>query len=629
LTALNGLQGIELARAEDPDVILLDIVMPGMDGFEVCRRLKADERLRSIPVIFLTALRTDRGSRVRALEVGAEAFLSKPMDEQELVAQVRAMVKLKTANRLQRMEKEELVAIVTERTRELERELEERKQAVAALRASEGRFRTMVSGVKDYAIIMLDAAGRVASWNEGAERLKGYRADEIVGQHFSCFYLPEDVASGKTRQELHMATTSGRCEAEGWLVRKDGSRFIANVVITPLHDEAGQLCGYSKITRDITERKLAQQSLAQSQQMLTRVLDTIPIGVFWKDRECRYLGCNQHAARDAGLPNPAAVVGLTDFDLAWKLLADAYRADDRAVMDSGLAKINIDEKIVRADGCVQWVRTNKIPLRDASGAVFGVLGTYEDISKRKELEFEQAKLLVELERSNTDLEQFAYVASHDLKAPLRAIESLAGWLQEDLEPVLQNLHDDSRKHLVLLRQRAKRMERLLEDLLIYSRAGRVPADIVRVDISRLVPEIVEMLNPPAGFAVQLLSPGPCFTTAVTPLRQVLFNLIANAVKHHDRAGGVIEVSAQEDGDRFEFIVADDGPGIAPEFHKRIFGMFQTLRPRDDIEGSGMGLALVERIVLRYGGKVTVECRLPRGSIFRFTWPKQIQASNNP
>jgi light-regulated signal transduction histidine kinase (bacteriophytochrome) len=257
---------------------------------------------------------------------------------------------------------------------------------------------------------------------------------------------------------------------------------------------------------------------------------------------------------------------------------------------------------------------------DHDGRPTRVIGVNLDITARKQAEAAQQKLLAEVSRSNTDLEQFAYVASHDLKAPLRAIDSLASWLQEDLAPVLT---PDSLRHLELLRQRALRMERLLDDLLDYSRAGRTAADLVKVDVGKLVLDISELLNPPPSFIIQPPQLAPVFTTAVTPLRQVLTNLIANAIKHHDQQKGVVQVGAREMGEFYEFSVEDDGPGILPEFHERIFGMFQTLRPRDEIEGSGIGLALVKRIVTRYGGVVTVECRQPRGSIFRFRWPKEI------
>jgi PAS domain S-box-containing protein len=180
-TALNGPQGLDLARAEDPDVILLDIVMPDMDGFEVCRRLKADETLRSIPVVFATSLGTDRTCRVKALEVGAEAFLSKPLDELELVAGIRAMTKLKAAHRLQRLEQEQLASLVAERTRELELELADRKQAEEAAKREHVLSKAIIDSIPG-TFYMLDEQGRYVRWNT-------YQRDEIVG-------MPEDSVGG-------------------------------------------------------------------------------------------------------------------------------------------------------------------------------------------------------------------------------------------------------------------------------------------------------------------------------------------------------------------------------------------------------------------------------------------------
>ncbi len=242
------------------------------------------------------------------------------------------------------------------------------------------------------------------------------------------------------------------------------------------------------------------------------------------------------------------------------------------------------------------------------------------MTRQRRDEAEQRRLIAELARSNTDLEEFAYVASHDLKSPLRAIDSLSLWLQEDLAPVLS---EESAKHLRLLRQRAQRMERLLDDLLAYSRAGRVEADIQTVDVAKLIARVAELLDPPPGFAVEAVPPLPVFATAHTPLHQIFANLIGNAIKHHDRKEGTIRVSVRDDGPFYAFTVEDDGPGIPVQYHERIFGMFQTLRPRDQVEGSGIGLALVKRLVLHYGGEVSVASCGERGSAFHFTWPKQL------
>ncbi len=465
-------------------------------------------------------------------------------------------------------------------------------------------------------ILAFEAGGQCVLANEFASRIIGGTVEQLRSQNFRQI---DSWSQSGLRAAAEQALATGLPQrVEIGII----TSFQRNVVLdcSLSRFEARGLTHLLLTFADTTRRKRAEEDLARAQQLLRLVLDTIPIGVFWKDRESRFLGCNLHAARDAGLAAPEQIIGRTDFELAWSALADAYQADDRAVMEAASAKTGIEEKIVHPGGQVQWVRMNKLPLCHASGVVFGVLGTYEDISLRKRMEAEQQKLLDELVRSNADLEQFAYVASHDLKSPLRAIESLAGWLQEDLEPVLTS---QSREHLRLLRQRTDRMERLLNDLLAYARAGRMPVDLMATDVTRLVRDMGGLINLPEGFVLRQEGALPVFTTASTPLNTVLTNLVNNAVKHHDRKAGVIEVSAREDGDWYEFSVADDGRGIPPEFHERIWGMFQTLRPRDEVEGSGIGLALVQRIVTRYGGRVSVACRQPRGSLFRFTWPKTI------
>ena len=237
-----------------------------------------------------------------------------------------------------------------------------------------------------------------------------------------------------------------------------------------------------------------------------------------------------------------------------------------------------------------------------------------------------AKTMDELSLSNRDLEGFAYVASHDLKAPLRNIGDLAEWIEEDLG---EELRGGSGENMTLLRGRVKRMENLLDDLLRYARAGKTGGEICPVDVKAIVDDIVGLLQRPDGITVRTVGDLPRFDTAREPLDQVLRNLISNSIKHHDRDNGLIEVSSTEGGECFTFSVSDDGPGIDPDFHEKVFQMFQTLRPRDEVEGSGMGLAMVRKLVERYGGKIQVvsEARV-RGAEFKFDWPKEMEMSRS-
>ena len=271
LTALNGPLGIGLARSADPDVILLDIVMPGMDGFEVCRRLKADPGLSSIPVVFLTAGRADRESRVKALDAGAEAFLTKPLDELELVAQIRAMAKIKSASRRQRLEKEQLAALVAERTQQLEQELTERRQAEAAVARIAQEWQNTFDAMGE-AVWILDKDRRVLRSNKAAETSFHRPCCEILGKH--CWEIvhggTEPIAEcpiDRARQSLHHESTELQTP-EGWV----------EVIVDPLLDAAGQFAGAVHIVTDISARKLAEKEKERLQAHYLQTQKTELVG---------------------------------------------------------------------------------------------------------------------------------------------------------------------------------------------------------------------------------------------------------------------------------------------------------------------------------------------------------------
>ncbi len=234
------------------------------------------------------------------------------------------------------------------------------------------------------------------------------------------------------------------------------------------------------------------------------------------------------------------------------------------------------------------------------------------------LEQRIAERTAELTRSNHDLDQFAYVAAHDLKSPLRAINLLADWITKDDE---KNLSQLSQEHFARLRARINRMDKLLDDLLAYSRIGRYSYSLDVVDTRRLINEIIAPITLPPGFVIILPETMPVLLTLRVPLEAVLRNLISNAIKHHNRVDGKVWITASDLGDFTEFVVGDDGPGIDEQFHTRIFELFQTLHPRDEIEGSGMGLAIVHKIVQSLSGTISVTSSLGHGASFRFTWPK--------
>ena len=250
------------------------------------------------------------------------------------------------------------------------------------------------------------------------------------------------------------------------------------------------------------------------------------------------------------------------------------------------------------------------------GAFF-VLAGIIDITARKQADAEKERQRLELERSNADLEEFAHVASHDLKAPLRALGHLAAWITEDVEATAS---PETLENLKLLKNRVARMQMLLDGLLAYARVGHAKRPAEDVDMDELVADIAALLGPPPGFSVVCNDTLGHLHTHRVPIRTVLENLITNAIKHHDRAQGRIEISMRLTDSEAEISVADDGPGIDPRFHQHIFVIFQTLASRDDVEASGIGLAIVRKKVEGHGGTIRVESAPPaRGTRFIFTW----------
>jgi signal transduction histidine kinase len=267
------------------------------------------------------------------------------------------------------------------------------------------------------------------------------------------------------------------------------------------------------------------------------------------------------------------------------------------------------------------------PERRPFGIVVFAVDVTQQVESRKEAERkaeELARLSAELARSNQDLDQFAYVASHDLKAPLRGIANLTEWIEEDLG---DKVTGESREHMELLKGRVHRMEALIDGILTYSRAGRVHEEPTDVNVGELLAECIELLDPPAETTVEVGPGMPVLRTERVPLQQVFMNLIGNAIKYNRRPGARVEISVEATDDEYRFSVADNGPGIEARYRERIWQIFQTLAPRDQVEGTGIGLSVVRRIVESRGGRTWLDSEVGQGTTFHFSWP--IQPSRHP
>jgi PAS domain S-box-containing protein len=277
-------------------------------------------------------------------------------------------------------------------------------------------------------------------------------------------------------------------------------------------------------------------------------------------------------------------------------------------------------------GQLVWLETNSSPIQGAGGAIEGLRNVSIDITPRKRaqatLRRRASKLIDiarELRETNRELDQFAYITSHDLRAPLRGIANLSRWIEEDMG---ERFTPEAHKQMELLRGRVHRMEALIDGILQYSRVGRVSIPIDDVDVGQLLREVIDLLAPPANVKVVVKCVMPTLRTEKLRMQQVFLNLIGNAIKHNPRPDAVVEITCHDAGAFYAFSVRDNGPGIAPEYHEKIFVMFQTLQARDKVEGTGVGLSLVRKIVEHHGGQISVDSREGEGAIFRFTWPKE-------
>jgi len=397
-TATNGQQGIELARAVDPDVVLLDVVMPGMDGFEVCRRLKDDEHLRQIPVVFLTALRSDRDSRLKAIEVGAEGFLTKPIEEAALITQVRAMAKIKTANLSQLRENERLAALVAERTRELEQELLVRRSTEAALRESEETAFALLNATSDAAFLM-DVEGTALALNDEIARWLGQPEGESVGK---CFYdfLPSEVAE-RRKADVAAVVRSGKLTR----FRDERNGRIIDSTFYPLLDVHGKVTRIAAFGRDITEQLQTAKALADERRLLRIVIDNLPDAIYAKDMHARKTLANRAELELIGAASELDVLSKTDPELFPPDVAARFAADDRRVLRTGQPVLDREELLVDARGRTRWQLTSTYPLKDDVGRTVGLVGIGRDITEGKQAEVERAQLLAQIEAQARQVRQ--------------------------------------------------------------------------------------------------------------------------------------------------------------------------------------------------------------------------------
>ncbi|MGD0785869.1 MAG: ATP-binding protein [Sedimentisphaerales bacterium] len=381
--------------------------------------------------------------------------------------------------------------------------------------------------------------------------------------------------------------------------------------------------------RDITDRKIAEQALKESKQMLQLVMNNIPQYIFWKDKNSVYLGGNTNFAKAKGFSKPEEIFGKTDKDLVWnKEEADLYRECDLKIMDSNTPQYHIIEQQKQADGKEAWIDTSKIPLHDVNGNVVGILGSYENITDRKKAEEEKEKLNHELEEANQEMKNFVYIASHDLREPLRKVAAFGDMLQKSLGGKLEQ---EDAENLQFMIDGAQRMNKMIEGLLVYSRVSTKSNPPEVVDLNEIVKQLQQLelsiVLQEKQVAVEIPEPLPSVAADPVQIRQLMQNLIANGIKYQakDNIPRITITSKSAGNGTVRINVTDNGIGIKPEYQSAIFVMFKRLHSRNEYEGTGIGLAVCKKIVERHGGQIGIESEYGKGCTFWFTMPVAVTA----
>ncbi len=509
-------------------------------------------------------------------------------------------------------------------------------------------------------LVACNSAGQIVLFNRAAQEFHGLPPQPISPDRWSQYY---DLYDGTGTQPLAMgdvplmrALSGEKVRSAAMMIKpKDGKArsLVANA--DPIIDATGQRLGAVVLMRDVTDQKQMEAELrAAKSELEVRVaartaeleeremqfrttFEQAAIGCAHVSLDGRWLRVNQKLC---------AIVGHTEEKLLQKTFQDITYPEDLAedltyleqLLTGVVPHYSMEKRYVCGDATLVWVRIT-VSLRRRLSEFCNPLGEpmyfivmVENISDRKRLEFQNAadRQVLEqakqsLENRNRELDQFVYTVSHDLKAPLRGIANLSEWLEEDMGG---QLSPDNQEQLTLIRTRVKRMDDLINGLLQYSRVGREDLETSEVNTHKLLIEIIDSLDPPPSFQIQLPDTLPTLQTQRLLLSQVFANLISNAIKHHDRDEGRIVVGWAEQDQYYQFTVTDDGPGVPPDQQERVFGIFQTLGSSEAMSNTGIGLALVKKLVEGGGGSVRLVPNVDpghadRGSCFEFTWPKSI------
>ncbi|MEB2778525.1 PAS domain S-box protein [Algoriphagus sp. D3-2-R+10] len=500
--------------------------------------------------------------------------------------------------------------------------------------SGDGLYKKIIEEIRDYAIILLDNNGIIRNWNKGAEKIKLYRENEILGKHFSIFYLQEDLENNLPLKLLTEARDTGRAAQEGWRRRKDGSKFWGSITITALHDDDGKVISYCKMTRDLTEKKIFEDTLKRSEQRYHQMIAEVEdYAIILLDVDGIIKNWNAGAEK---------IKGYKSSEIIGKSFYLFYTDEDR---EKGLPEklLNIARTKgkathegwrVRRDGTKFWGLVVITALHDKNRGIIGFSKVTRDLTQQKIAQEQLDAYTRELEFQNSELEQFAYVASHDLQEPLRKIQTFSELIKENF-----NDKEFTHRYLDKLQISAKRMSELIKSLLEYSRISKEKdrSFLEEVDLNSVVKDVLldfELLveEKQAIIDCELL---PSVTGNRLQLGQLFANIISNSLKFSE-VRPVIKIRSQLVsrsnivnppefliGTKYTHItVEDNGIGFEQKYSNQIFSLFQRLHGKNEFSGTGIGLALCKKIVENHNGFVNATSKIGEGSTFNIYLPAQ-------
>jgi two-component system, chemotaxis family, sensor kinase Cph1 len=466
--------------------------------------------------------------------------------------------------------------------------------------------------------LTIDAKGLIKRVNLTVADILGMPRENLINSTFISYISPNYRGTyHKHTQEVLKSQTKQQCEIE--LVSNNKTPLFASLYTMVVNDEDDDFKEFRIILTDVTEHKKVEDAFAKKKEELQTIFDSSRSFIFYKDKENRLLQVNKAFTEIMSMPKEK-LEGVSLFDIFPKEQAEAYWKDDKEVMESERSKFNIIEPMPYSDG-IRYVQTDKIPYRDVDGNIIGIMGFSVDITERKKTEEELERAMKELERSNKELSQFAYVASHDLKEPLRMITSFLQLLQKRYSA---DLDEDANDFIDFAVNGSKRLDAMINDLLEYSRIGSQERKFEYLQSEKILEtvlinlkQLIERTN-----ASITHDPLPLIFANEQMMIQLFQNLIGNAIKYHGKENPEIHISAESGEDEYIFSIKDNGIGIDPKHLEKIFTIFQRLHSRDEYDGTGIGLAISKRILQKHNGEIWAESELGKGSTFYFTLPNR-------